>query len=249
MSYFFMSEVICRTLLMCNAFRLLTAGKFEMRKPLKRPDGKIWHGPKEPGKQAGSWWYDIASFATRMTAKERTGYPTQKPVALLERIIKASSNEGDLILDPFCGCATTCIAAERLGRRWLGIDVAEEAARQVKIRLDKETEQGTLAAGERRVHHCYFSDESQRPMRTDIVRKRSKNIKSLLYGMQNGNCALCKKHFEIQHFHLDHIVAKAKGGLDVDENLQLLCGHCNSVKSAGTMQRARERLRELGYAA
>ena len=53
--------------------------------------------------------------------KERTGYPTQKPLALLERIIKASSKEGDLVLDPFCGCATTCIASEKLGRQWVGI--------------------------------------------------------------------------------------------------------------------------------
>ena len=50
------------------------------------------------------------------TAKERTGYPTQKPLALLKRIIKASSNEGDMVLDPFCGCATTCLAAEDLGK-------------------------------------------------------------------------------------------------------------------------------------
>ena len=53
-------------------------------------------------------------------AKERTGYPTQKPLALLERVIKASSNEGDLVLDPFCGCATTLVAAERLNREWVG---------------------------------------------------------------------------------------------------------------------------------
>ena len=56
--------------------------------------------------------------------RERVGYPTQKPLALLERIIKASSNEGDVVLDPFCGCATACVAAENLGRRWIGIDIS-----------------------------------------------------------------------------------------------------------------------------
>ena len=56
-------------------------------------------------------------------AKERLGYPTQKPVALLERIIQASSNPGDVVLDPFCGCGTTIDAAEKLGRKWIGIDV------------------------------------------------------------------------------------------------------------------------------
>ncbi len=72
------------------------------------------------------------------TAKERTGWPTQKPLALMERIISASSNPGDLVLDPFCGCATTCVAAERLGREWVGIDVAKEAWNQIENRLEKE---------------------------------------------------------------------------------------------------------------
>ena len=60
-------------------------------------------------------------------AKERLGYPTQKPLALLERIVKASSNEGDLVLDPFCGCGTAIEAAQRLGRRWAGIDISSFA--------------------------------------------------------------------------------------------------------------------------
>ena len=60
---------------------------------------------------------DISSVGAQ--ARERIGYPTQKPLALLERIIKASSNEGDVVLDPFCGCATACVAAENLGRRWM----------------------------------------------------------------------------------------------------------------------------------
>ncbi len=72
------------------------------------------------------------------SAKERTGYPTQKPLALLERIIQASSNENDVVLDPFCGCATTCIAAEKLGRQWIGIDVSVKAYELVQERLKKE---------------------------------------------------------------------------------------------------------------
>ena len=54
------------------------------------------------------------------SGKERIGYPTQKPLALLERIIAPSSNEGDVVLDPFCGCATACVAADKLGRKWVG---------------------------------------------------------------------------------------------------------------------------------
>jgi DNA modification methylase len=68
-------------------------------------------------------------------AKERLGYPTQKPQALLERIIEASSNKGDLVLDPFCGCGTTIHAAQKLGRNWIGIDVTYLAINLIKRRL------------------------------------------------------------------------------------------------------------------
>jgi len=68
-------------------------------------------------------------------AKERLGYPTQKPEALLERIIKASSNEGDVVLDPFCGCGTTIAVAQRLGRKWIGIDITALAINVIKSRL------------------------------------------------------------------------------------------------------------------
>ena len=77
-------------------------------------------------------------------AKERVGYPTQKPLELLERVIKVSTNEGAFVLDPFCGCATTCIAAERLNRQWVGIDVSKQTFDLVKIRLNQEAQQGHL---------------------------------------------------------------------------------------------------------
>ena len=72
------------------------------------------------------------------TSHERTGWPTQKPLALLERIIAASSNPGDLVLDPFAGCATTCIAAENLGRQWAGIDIDSKAHEVTVDRLAQE---------------------------------------------------------------------------------------------------------------
>ena len=83
-------------------------------------------------------WDHDKTKPTISQSPERTGYPTQKPLALLDRIIKASSNEGDMILDPFCGCATTCIAAEKLGRQWVGIDVSHKAFDLVRTRLKKE---------------------------------------------------------------------------------------------------------------
>ncbi len=69
------------------------------------------------------------------TSKERMGYPTQKPLALLERIIKASSNEGDTVLDPFCGCGTTVHAAESLGRKWIGIDISKFSSGLIRDRI------------------------------------------------------------------------------------------------------------------
>ena len=78
-------------------------------------------------------WEDIPAIGT--DNRERLGYPTQKPESLLERIIRASSNEGDTILDPFCGCGTTITVAQRLKRRWIGIDVTYLAINLIKHRL------------------------------------------------------------------------------------------------------------------
>ena len=77
-------------------------------------------------------WTDIKPVGT---SAEGLGYPTQKPIAILERIIKTCSNEGDLILDPFCGCGTAIAAAEKLHRRWIGIDITWLAINLVKNRL------------------------------------------------------------------------------------------------------------------
>ena len=95
-------------------------------------------------------------------AKERTGYPTQKPIALLERIIKASCPENGIVLDPFCGCATTCVAAERLGRKWIGIDISVKAYELVRERLAKEVEwEDSL------FHEELVSFQTNPPNRTD----------------------------------------------------------------------------------
>jgi hypothetical protein len=79
-------------------------------------------------------WVDI-DMLRGISGSERLGYPTQKPEALLERIIKMSSNSGDLVLDPFCGCGTTIAAAQKLGRAWIGIDITHLAINLMKTRL------------------------------------------------------------------------------------------------------------------
>jgi len=87
------------------------------------------------GKQPDDWW-EIQPIAP--SSKERLGYPTQKPLVLLEKIIKASSNKGDIVLDPFCGCGTTLVASEKLKRRWIGIDVSPTACKLMVKRLRQE---------------------------------------------------------------------------------------------------------------
>ena len=88
---------------------------------------------EQPGMPLGDAWTDIPPINSQ--AAERLGYPTQKPEALLQRIVNASSNEGDVVLDPFCGCGTAVAVAQRLNRRWVGIDVTHLAVNLIKHRL------------------------------------------------------------------------------------------------------------------
>jgi site-specific DNA-methyltransferase (adenine-specific) len=88
---------------------------------------------KNEGKVPEDWWSDITPL--HGPYRERLGYPTQKPLALLERIIKVSSSPGDIVLDPFCGCGTALVAAQKLERRWVGIDIAPEAIELTSKRL------------------------------------------------------------------------------------------------------------------
>ena len=129
---------------------------------------------------------------------------------------------------PFCGCATTCIAAEKLDRRWAGIDISPKAAELVRVRMERETN---------------LFDQFHPIVRTDIPQRTDtgklppyKTHRHTLYGKQEGHCAGCKHHFPFRNLTVDHIVAKSKGGTDHLDNLQLLCAACNSMK--GTIDQA-----------
>src|SRR5262249_42144790 len=98
----------------------------------KRPRLKRYLHEME-GTILGNVWTDISPINSQ--AEERLGYPTQKPLALLERIIRASSNEGDVVLDPFCGCGTAVHAAQKQRRSWIGIDITHLAISLVEKRL------------------------------------------------------------------------------------------------------------------
>ena len=160
------------------------------------------------------------------SSKEKTGYPTQKPLALLHRIIKASSGEGDIVMDPFCGCATTCVAAQQLGRKWIGIDIEKQAAGILIERLSND-------AGLFRdfVHTALV------PQRTDIkFEAPSAPVKERLYKEQNGLCNACGNEFDLWNLETDHIIPKVKGGGDYYENYQLLCSSCNRIKGDRPME-------------
>ena len=181
----------------------------------------------------GDTWVDIPPLSRKTT--ERVGYPTQKPLALLERIIRASSNEGDLVLDPFAGCATACVAADTLGRRWAGIDISPKAVELVNMRL-----QGTMGS---LFHNRYVTDRTDLPLRTDLgALPPYRSHARTLYGLHEGNCGGCGQHFEARHLEVDHIISRAKGGTDHIDNLQLLCGSCNRIKGDRGMEYLRVKL-------
>ena len=110
------------------------AGRILLKKDgTPRLDGLKVYLDELPGKQVPSIWNDIPRIGN--TSKERLGYPTQKPLALLERVIKTSSNESDVVLDAFAGCGTTIEAAATLNRQWIGVDITHLAIALLKYRL------------------------------------------------------------------------------------------------------------------
>ena len=204
---------------------------------IRHPVSGKWPGLKryaeaDTGNPLQSLFVDISGFTNFNKGKEWCGYPTQKPLALLERIIRVSSNPGDLVLDPFCGCATTMVAAETLGREWVGIDLSPLAVRLVEKRLRDE--------------HGFFGEIAVRedvPMRTDQGKLPDyRTHRHTLFGRQEGICTGCLTAFPFRNFTVDHVVPKSKGGTDHIDNLQLLCGACNSLKGRGTMEQLIARL-------
>ena len=181
-----------------------------------------------PGVVAG----DLVLDTPPVKGKEDTGYPTQKPLALLERIIKASTNPGDVVFDPFCGCATTLVAADQLQRSWVGIDISPKAAELVVTRIRKD--QGLF-------QEIIARDDY--PSRTDMSDiPPARTHKHTLYGLQEGICGGCEIHFPFRNLTIDHRIPRSKGGTDHFENLWLLCGACNSLKGTGTVAELRAKL-------
>jgi site-specific DNA-methyltransferase (adenine-specific) len=128
-----------------NMERLISEGRIIQPSPGAVPRFKRFLD-EMPGVAIGDDWDDIRPLNSQ--AQERLGYPTQKPLALLERIIAASSNEGDVVLDPFCGCGTAVHAAQKLGRQWIGIDVTHIAIGLIEKRLHDSFDRPAEGGGE-----------------------------------------------------------------------------------------------------
>ncbi len=189
----------------------------------------------------------FTNYSTRRA--EYTGWSTQKPVALLERIIRASSNPGDLVLDPFCGCATACIASEKLGREWMGIDIVPQAAevltdrakRELQIPIDDDSD-----GWEDRTPII----RTEPPKRTDDVTlyrpADPQSDKELLYNTQQRLCRGCGYELPLHVLTIDHVRTRSKGGLDSISNLQLLCHTCNAIKGSRSMEYLKGQLQARG---
>ena len=199
-----------------------------VRVPYKRGrklDGKGWTRPVysaaevAKGKVVPDWWKDCTPV--QRLARERMGYPTQKPLKLLERIIQASTKKGDWVLDPFCGCATTCVAAERLGRRWIGIDVSFHAYVLAQYRLQKEAERsGNPSAPLLRIGQDAYVQRSD--LQAD--KRPLADIKQNVYDDQSGCCAHCDTKTPSTQLKL---VCPLPDPTEIYyEHVQLLCDKC-----------------------
>ncbi|MCY4248352.1 MAG: DNA methyltransferase [Chloroflexi bacterium] len=233
----------------------------------------IWRDGKRPlrksylqnyrGKPLGSLWTDIPNVTG---SKERTGFPSQKPLALYRRIIAASSNEGGMVLDPFCGCATTPVAAEQLKRQWVGMDIWDGAEQQVKTRLRKEW-LFTPADSAKVMFPHIVHIMTEPPTRTDDAQpaapflrvkqaheppgpKMSRaEIYAHLLEQHGARCQGCYREFDDpRYLQLDHNVPRSDGGLNHISNRILLCGPCNRLKSnIYTLSGLRRQNKKLGY--
>ena len=191
-----------------------------------RLDGLKVYLSDSTGQKLQSIWTDIPRVGN--TAAERTGYPTQKPVALYERIIRASSNEGDVVFDPFCGCSTTLLAAERLGRRWIGCDKGDKTAEVVAAQMAKMLGPDALP-----LFAEAFTLRRQPPRRTDVETATKDKLRLLLWQRQAHLCANphCTsgelRREDIEH---DHRIPRSRGGDDTLDNALGLCSNCNRRK-------------------
>ena len=196
----------------------------------------------ELGQPCPSVW-NIQIIGSR--SKERTGWDTQKPLALLNRIVLASSSENDIIFDPFCGCATTLISAATNNRRFIGCDIDQEVCEIATMRWEDSADLFHESTNREVAESIYITtklpdrndemaqDEPPRSFSSSDVRRL---YGRLLYGEQEGYCPGCKEHEKFKGMDVDHKLPRKLGGTNDIENLQLLCRQCNASKGGRTME-------------
>ena len=207
------------------------------------------------GKVPESWWTGFGSGG-QMSSKERCkGWDSQKPLALYTRLVRACTKSGDLVIDPFCGCATTLIAAENAGCCWIGIDNNPERITMLNEQFEKLTLQDLWKG---KVHIKEIKSKRDLPKRKDNrpPKKKMEDFKAKLLKKQRKfegqhhyyhYCAICKNPFSEEYLEIDHIYAKAEGGEWILKNLQLLCSRCNRRKgSTKTNEQVEKELRAEG---
>ena len=216
-------------------------------------------------------WTDTALFEEN----EKTGSPDQKPLALYKRLVEAGSSEGDLVLDPFCGCATTIIAAKELKRRWIGVDRRVDARYHIITRLmgidqnerkrleEFATDQEWL---NRQMQHYEMHYQTEPPKRADKgdqtlpelaqvyvaepenphTHDEMKEILINQFGLKCWGCNYIPP--DKRYLHLDHIIPKSDGGTNHIDNRSLLCQPCNGVKSnTMSLEGLRRKNKREGY--
>lgn len=225
----------------------------------------IWRQGKRPlrkayadeykGKPIGSLWTDIPIAS----GNERTGSPDQKPLKLYSRIIEASSNEEHIVLDPFCGCATTIIAANNLKRRWIGIDRRKDARYHIITRFMELTPKQRKRLNQYALDKEWLDKQAEPyemhyqtepPIRTDNGEQSTPNLAQLYlaepenllshkemkeilinqFGVECWGCGYHPPDNDRRYLHLDHINPKSSGGTNDIDNRSILCQPCNSKK-------------------
>jgi site-specific DNA-methyltransferase (adenine-specific) len=220
------------------------------------------------GERLQNIWLDIPPIGAQ--AQERLGYPTQKPQALLERIINTSSNPGDVVFDPFCGCGTTIHAAQKLGRQWIGIDITYLAINLIKRRLRdafgeeiefEEKGQPTDFAGATQLaendkfqfQHWALSLIGARPLKEGEGKGADRGVDGLLYYYETERKDLLNRIKEdapvvrTEPVHREKIIVQVKGGGVNRGDVATLLGDVENQKAAGgvliTLDKASKQMR------
>jgi site-specific DNA-methyltransferase (adenine-specific) len=205
------------------------------------------------GETVDSLWDDIAPINSQ--AQERLGYPTQKPVALLDRIISASSNPGDVVLDPFCGCGTTIHAAQKLDRQWIGIDITYLAINLIKRRLkdafgeeiqfeekgqptDFESAKRLAELDKFQFQHWALSLIGARPLKEGEGKGADRGVDGLLYFYETERKDIPGRVKEEplpknEPVHREKIIVQVKGGGVNRGDVATLVGDVENQKAAG----------------